>query len=53
MIKFIKYLIFIFKNDPVYYCSLYRDFGCSHVDGYLCDFPDCTMNKEYEGKRNG
>lgn len=35
------------KNDPVYHCNLYIDKGCSHVDGMLCDFPNCSMNKDY------
>lgn len=35
-------------NDPVKHCKLYKEFGCSHVDGMLCDFPKCSMLKEYE-----
>lgn len=35
------------KNDPVHNCKLYREQGCSHVDGMLCDFPNCSMNNEY------
>ena len=35
------------KNDPVLHCELYKDKGCAHVDGMLCDYPDCSMNKEY------
>ena len=31
--------------DPVKNCELYLKEGCSHVDGMLCDFPDCEMNK--------
>lgn len=34
-------------SDPVYNCKLYTDEGCSHVDGFLCDFPKCSMLKEY------
>ena len=47
MLNFIKKLIKISKNDPVKKCSLYRDMKCSHVDGFLCDFPKCTMEYEY------
>ena len=36
------------KDDPVYNCALYKDKGCSHVDGFLCNMPTCTMLKEYE-----
>ena len=28
----------LFENDPVHSCQLYKDRGCSHVDGFLCDF---------------
>ena len=37
--------------DPVYQCSLYKTEGCSHVDGLLCDFPDCQMNKNFEEEK--
>jgi hypothetical protein len=36
---------------------VYRDKengSCAHVDGPLCDFPDCSLRKQYlEEKRNG
>lgn len=35
------------RNDPVDKCALYVYDGCSHVDGILCDFPDCSMNKNH------
>jgi len=38
---------FFSKNDPMESCELYKAEGCSHVDGYMCDYPSCTMNKEY------
>jgi len=34
-------------DDPVKCCILYKDFGCSHVDGYLCNVDDCLMRLEY------
>jgi hypothetical protein len=34
-------------NDPIKHCDLYKDKGCSHVDGMLCDFPKCSMNYDY------
>lgn len=49
--KFINWLRSKFP-DPVYECSLYKDCGCSHIDGLLCDFPDCKMNKDYEKEKN-
>lgn len=45
LIRFFRY--FSRKNDPVHSCDLYKAKGCSHVDGMLCDFPECSMNKEY------
>lgn len=50
--KFIKYLIKFFKelrkNDPVKHCEVYKTEGCSHVDGYLCDFKNCNIRLEHE-----
>ena len=34
-------------NDPVSGCPVYKNEGCSHVDGYLCDYPDCDIMKTY------
>lgn len=34
-------------NDPVRGCEVYKNNGCSHVDGYLCDYPDCSIRKNY------
>ena len=42
MLKFLKWLgNGIFKNDPVYHCKTYKQDGCAHVDGFLCDGPEC------------
>lgn len=38
------------KKDPVKECPVYKDKGCAHVDGMLCDYPDCSMVKEYNKK---
>lgn len=38
------------KDDPVKYCNLYKEQGCSHVDGFLCDFNSCSMKQEYDNK---
>lgn len=53
----ILFVSFIFellasKNDPVHNCKLYKEQGCSHVDGMLCDFPNCSMNNEYVKEKN-
>lgn len=43
--------VFNRSADPVYSCELYRDReagSCAHVDGPLCDFPECSMLAEYK-----
>lgn len=55
MFAWIK-LIFDQSNDPVYSCDLYRDKehgSCAHVDGPLCDFPNCSMLAEYRRQMGG
>lgn len=37
-------------TDPVKHCDLYKDKAagsCAHVDGPLCDFPGCSMLRNY------
>jgi len=34
-------------TDPLRDCSLYKNEGCSHVDGFLCEVSSCEMLKEY------
>lgn len=47
IIFFKRRFILRFKDDPVYACKVYRKEGCSHVDGILCDYPNCSILKEY------
>jgi hypothetical protein len=35
-------------NDPVKGCDVYKNIGCAHVDGFLCDYPNCSILKEYK-----
>ena len=35
-------------DDPVKYCNLFKTHGCAHVDGPLCNFPNCQMHYAYE-----
>lgn len=38
------------QTDPAKHCDLYRDKeagSCAHVDGPLCDFPGCSMLRDY------
>lgn len=38
----------IFKSsDPCKSCEVYKQIGCSHVDGYLCDFPSCSILEDF------
>lgn len=49
MIRWLKNLLDD-STDPVKHCDLYKDKAagsCAHVDGPLCDFPGCSMLKEY------
>lgn len=39
-------------RDPLIGCELYKEKGCSHVDGFLCDYPNCCMLDDYRLKRN-
>ena len=34
--------------DPVKSCGVYRNEGCAHVDGQLCDYAKCKDRIEYE-----
>lgn len=45
-----KKLFDMSKNDPVKKCNLYKNEGCAHVDGMLCDFPNCQMSKDYDSR---
>lgn len=38
----------IHKNDPVKKCTVYKKLGCSHVDGYLCNFETCSIRHNQE-----
>lgn len=33
------------KNDPVRFCEVYKEEGCPHVDGALCDMRTCSLRK--------
>lgn len=48
IIKYIKQFANRFKlDDPLWHCGLFREKGCSHIDGPLCDFPNCRMYSAY------
>lgn len=38
------------EEDPVRGCDVYKDKAggsCAHVDGMLCDYPNCTILREH------
>lgn len=41
--KLINWIKNMVNNDPVKYCTVYKREGCAHVDGLLCNFPDCHI----------
>lgn len=44
------------SSDPVRHCEVYKDRAngsCAHVDGMLCDFPHCSIRKNYLEERRG
>lgn len=34
--------------DPLIHCDLYREHGCTHLDGFLCDVRSCTMLQAFK-----
>ena len=40
-IKFLPY-------DPVKDCEVFKETGCSHVDGFLCNMDNCSTLKKYK-----
>lgn len=38
-------------DDPVHHCSVHKDIGCAHIDGILCDFPNCSIQKRYDSHK--
>ena len=52
LVSFFRRLYFHWVNsDPVKNCPVYREEGCSHVDGMLCDWPNCHIYHEYMGDK--
>ena len=35
-------------QDPLKKCYLYKEEGCSHVDGFLCNVDTCKERLEHE-----
>ena len=47
MIKSFKQSLKDSKRDPTKECALYKEQDCVFVDSPFCDFPYCSMNKEF------
>ena len=41
----------LLNSDPVRHCPVYREQGCAHVDGLLCNFPDCPVFRGFMDSR--
>lgn len=48
MIKEIFEKLILKLKDPVLSCDVYKKNGCSHVDGFLCDYPKCSILKDFK-----
>jgi hypothetical protein len=35
------------NGDPVKHCEVYKEIGCAHVDGYLCDMGTCGIREKF------
>jgi hypothetical protein len=40
------------RNDPVKHCEVYKEIGCAHVDGYLCDMATCGIRENFLLEKN-
>ena len=53
--KLIKKLLrsyYRFRNsDPINNCPIYKQEGCSHVDGPFCSFPECDLVHKHLGHK--
>ena len=53
MFNFIKKIIDKLRSsDPVYNCPVFLNEGCAHVDGLLCDYPNCNIIKSKTDMKN-
>lgn len=40
------------KDDPVKNCEVYKEEGCTHVDGYLCNMDNCDILEKFRKTRS-
>ena len=41
------------QKDPVRHCDVYKEQGCSHVDGFLCDMETCDILQKWKDEKKG
>lgn len=51
MKKVVSRLKPVIRLDPLKHCEVYKQHGCAHVDGPLCDVETCTMVVENENQK--
>ena len=44
------YSIFDVSKDPVFSCEVYKNKGCSHIDGPLCCMKTCKTRINHSKK---
>ena len=35
------------NSDPVKNCPVFKEEGCAFVDGFLCNYPNCEIYRDY------
>jgi len=54
-VRLIKNIIRSFNikptTDPLYVCDVYKDKGCAHVDGFLCNTETCYELRQYRNSK--
>lgn len=51
MKKVVNRLKPVMRVDPLKRCEVYKQHGCAHVDGPLCDVETCSMVVENENQK--
>lgn len=49
--RFVGMELYYKSKDPVRHCEVYKEIGCAHVDGYLCDMKTCDILSKYKCKK--
>ena len=38
-------------EDPVAHCPVFKNIGCAHVDGMICDMKTCNILRSYKEQK--